>query len=129
MIVGTLIYSLAPDALPNRNKFRWPSNPEKIERPENSAFINENLLVQGKGLEAVQRHCLNCHSARLIVQNRMSKERWEDNIKWMQETQGLWDLGADHPVIIDYLSTQYAPQSVGRRGQLSTNELEWYMLE
>lgn len=58
----------------------------------------------------------------------MSRERWADNITWMQETQGLWDLGSDLNPILDYLSKYYAPIAVGRRSNLAEEQIEWYEL-
>ncbi|MFC6670820.1 hypothetical protein [Marinobacterium aestuariivivens] len=59
------------------------------------------------GWEKVRGHCTACHSSKLITQNHHSRERWESLIRWMQETQGLWDLGDDEATVLDYLSQQY----------------------
>ncbi len=128
-VIGILIYIANPDGYDGFKNFRWPSSP-KIENtiPEQS-YAYEQLLAKGPGLAAVERHCTNCHSTRLIIQNRMSRERWEDNITWMQETQGLWDLGSDHDIVIDYLATHYVPTQSGRRPNLSAESLDWYKLE
>jgi hypothetical protein len=48
-------------------------------------------------------------------------------IDWMQETQGLEDLGEHEPLILDYLAKYYAPQKKGRRPNLEN--IEWYELE
>ena len=48
-------------------------------------------------------------------------------IEWMQATQGLWDLGENEPIILDYLATNYAPEEVGRRANLE--EVAYYMLD
>ena len=84
-------------------------------------------LVEGKGLQLVIQNCTSCHSAKLIIQNRMDKERWANTIKWMQETQNLWDLGESEEAILDYLATHYAPERKGRRSQLAN--IKWYELE
>jgi hypothetical protein len=83
-------------------------------------------FVEGQGLMTVVSHCTACHSASLVTQNRMNREGWEQTIRWMQKTQNLWDLGANEAVILDYLSTHYAPQKKGRRQNLVN--LEWYEL-
>ena len=83
-------------------------------------------FVEGQGLMTVVSHCTACHSASLVTQNRMNREGWEQTIRWMQKTQNLWDLGANEAVILDYLSTHYAPQKKGRRQNLAN--LEWYKL-
>ncbi|AWW30000.1 hypothetical protein DN752_07605 [Echinicola strongylocentroti] len=84
-------------------------------------------LVAAEGYETVIANCTNCHAANLITQNRGDKEHWEELIDWMQETQGLWDLGQNEGVIVAYLAEHYAPVQRGRRANLS--EIEWYELE
>ncbi|QLE03006.1 monoheme cytochrome C [Galbibacter sp. BG1] len=84
-------------------------------------------FVEGEGLEAVINNCTNCHSAKLVTQNRMSREGWLTTIRWMQETQNLWDLGDQENDILDYLATNYAPKAQGRRANLEVED--WYKLE
>ncbi len=84
-------------------------------------------LLDGKGLRAVKANCLTCHSAKLVTQNRFTREGWHDKIVWMQETQGLWDLGEDESVILDYLAEFYAPEVRAARRQPLT-DIEWYKL-
>lgn len=84
-------------------------------------------LVAKDGYETVIANCTNCHAADLITQNRGTKERWTELIHWMQETQGLWDLGANEAIIVDYLSTYYAPEQHGRRANLT--DIQWYELK
>src|SRR5690606_31969818 len=83
-------------------------------------------LVEGEGLTEVINNCTNCHSAKLIIQNRMNREMWLESIRWMQETQNLWDLGENEEIILNYLSTHYAPEEKGRREPLTN--IEWYNL-
>ncbi|MGI9542560.1 MAG: hypothetical protein ACR2MX_04825 [Cyclobacteriaceae bacterium] len=84
-------------------------------------------LKAGEGLDLVIGNCTNCHSAKMITQNRANKEGWESMIKWMQETQNLWDLGANQDAIVTYLSTYYAPEQKGRRQPLEN--IEWYEIK
>ncbi len=84
-------------------------------------------LKEGEGLMLVVQNCTSCHSAKMITQNRATKEGWRSMIKWMQQTQGLWKLGANEDKIIAYLATQYAPQKKGRRQRLTN--IDWYELE
>ena len=74
----------------------------------------------------VVNNCTNCHSSKLVIQNRMNKERWDATIKWMQETQNLWDLGENQAVIVNYLVANYPPVDKGRRENLSN--ITWYKL-
>ena len=84
------------------------------------------LIAQGDYM-LVKGNCLACHSAKLITQNRASKEGWLDMIHWMQATQGLQDLGKNEAPIVDYLATYYAPEESGRRPALDS--VKWYMLD
>ncbi|GAB3649107.1 hypothetical protein GCM10028791_14010 [Echinicola sediminis] len=84
-------------------------------------------LVAEDGYETVIANCTNCHAADLITQNRGTEERWMELIDWMQETQGLWDLGSNEEIIVAYLSKYYAPVQRGRRANLEN--IEWYDLE
>ncbi len=98
-------------------------DPDKIE---NGIHIRTGLIA-AEGLTEVVNNCTTCHSAKLVIQNRMGKERWEATIRWMQETQNLWDLGKNESIIIDYLVKNYPPKNKGRR-EVLTN-VEWYQLK
>jgi hypothetical protein len=84
-------------------------------------------LIDAEGLMAVVNNCTNCHSAKLVTQNKMSAERWNETILWMQETQNLWDLGDNQEIIVNYLVTNYPVVDKGRRENLTN--IEWYELE
>jgi PDZ domain-containing secreted protein len=84
-------------------------------------------LIADEGLNLVIAHCTGCHSAKLVTQNRFNKEGWTRVIRWMQETQNLWDLGESEEAIVEYLSNHYAPEFAGRRMPLT--EMEWYELK
>ena len=87
--------------------------------PENGLIVDDNYKL-------VEQNCSACHSLKLVTQNRADKEGWNEIIVWMQETQKLWDLGANEPLIIDYLSKNYKPNKKGRRQNLVIEE--WYDL-
>ena len=81
----------------------------------------------GDGLDLVIANCTACHSSKLVIQNRATREGWESMIQWMQETQNFWDLGPNQDVILNYLARNYAPENKGRRANLEN--IEWYELE
>ncbi|WP_299486332.1 monoheme cytochrome C [uncultured Allomuricauda sp.] len=99
---------------------------EDFDKIENGIHVRTGF-VEGEGLQLVVNNCTSCHSAKLVTQNRMSKEQWSATIRWMQETQNLWDLGQNEEAILTYLATHYAPKKGGRRQNLS--DIEWYDLE
>lgn len=81
----------------------------------------------GDGLQLVIANCTSCHSAKLVTQNRATKEGWINIIRWMQDTQNLWNLGNNEAIIVEYLAKNYAPENQGRRQALK--DIEWYDLE
>jgi len=96
------------------------------DRIENGIHVRTGLL-EADGLMEVVTNCTNCHSAKLVTQNRMNTEGWKETIDWMQETQNLWDLGKNEAIIINYLVTNYPPEPKGRRASLAN--VEWYELK
>ncbi|PHI20996.1 hypothetical protein CEQ90_04735 [Lewinellaceae bacterium SD302] len=89
----------------------------------------ETGLIYAEGYELVKANCTVCHSAKLVTQNRASRQGWAEMIDWMQRTQGLWELGANEPKILDYLAEHYAPEETGRRANLDVEAIEWYVLD
>ena len=103
------------------------------EKSENWDLIENGIHVKtgfkdDPSLKVVIGACTSCHSAKLITQNRATREGWKNMIVWMQETQGLPDLGRTEPIIIDYLARHYAPKEIGRRSNLDVAAIEWYIL-
>jgi hypothetical protein len=73
-------------------------------------------LVQAPGVAVVEANCTGCHSAALITGSRATREGWLTMIRWMQDTQGLWPLGANEDVILNYLAETYGPVSADGPG-------------
>ena len=82
---------------------------------------------EGDNLDIVIANCTSCHSSKMVIQNKATRDGWKSMIRWMQETQGLWDLGENEPLILDYLAKYYAPEKAGRRQPLTN--IDWYELE
>ena len=99
---------------------------EDEDRIENGIHVRTGL-IEAEGLMTVVNNCTNCHSAKLVTQNKMNAERWNTTIKWMQETQNLWDLGDNQEIIVNYLVTNYPAIAKGRRMNLT--DIDWYTLE
>ncbi len=95
------------------------------DRVENGIHLRTGLVV-AEGFDIVRGTCTSCHSAKLITQNRANYEGWKDMIQWMQQTQGLWELGKNEERILNYLAKNYAPEAIGRRQNLEATE--WYVL-
>ena len=95
---------------------------QKSPAPHTTNQVNvdpQSGLVIAEGYNMVAAHCSACHSPSLITQNAMSRERWLETIRWMQDTQKLWPLGEAEPAILDYLATWYGPKTQSRRPALA----------
>ena len=112
------------EQLSSRNDFEatYGIDPTEIK---NGIHLSSGLIVD-EGIEIVNATCAACHSIDLVTQNRADSKGWKDIIVWMQETQGLWDLGPNESIIISYLAKNYAPEDTGRRRNLKN--IEWYEL-
>lgn len=73
-------------------------------------------FIKAEGWETVKQNCTACHSAALVTQNSGSRNHWEHLIRWMQETQGLWQFDPSiEASILDYLAEHYGPREGARR--------------
>lgn len=109
----------------------WQAKHQPPPPPPPPAIVDgvdteSGLIAEGEYM-LVKNTCTACHSGKLVTQNRATAEGWTNMIRWMQETQDLWDLGANEAVIVNYLATYYAPEAQGRRAPLKIDE--WYELE
>ncbi len=110
-----------------------PSTPTVLDGTQTAADSlkhdpNTGLVVDER-LTLVTAQCTACHSSKLILQNRFTRDGWKEKIRWMQRTQKLWDLGESEPVILDYLVNYYGPEQKpfdGRRKPLPA--VQWYKL-
>ncbi len=79
-------------------------------------------LIMAPGWEIVKGNCTACHSAKFITGQRGDRETWESIIRWMQKTQGLWQIPSKtETTILDYLATNYSSGKASRRSNLPPN--------
>jgi hypothetical protein len=70
-------------------------------------------LAPGKGRQQVLDNCTTCHSTAIILQNYMTRKKWDQTLTWMQKKQGLRSLELDlREKILDYLSTHQGAKSL-----------------
>jgi len=93
--------------------------------PAGPLFANEAPIDPATGLvragdwELVRNNCVACHSPRLITQQRGTKDQWRKMIRWMQESQNLWQFAPDvEAKILTYLAENYPPSDRQRRTAL-----------
>ena len=76
-------------------------------------------LIKNPGWEQVRAHCGGCHSHALVTSQRADRKTWSDIIRWMQETQNLWQFQPQvEAQILDYLAANYPPQPNRRRAPI-----------
>jgi len=76
-------------------------------------------LIRAPGWEQVRAHCGGCHSHALVTGQRADRNTWLDIIRWMQETQNLWQFQSQvETQILDYLEANYPPQPNRRRAPI-----------
>lgn len=91
----------------------------QLNQPVQAGVDDTSELTQKPGYQLVQQICTQCHSAKLIVQNRNARQGWLEIIQTMQSQHGLAKLKPEtQQQIIDYLSQYYAPVFTGRRAPL-----------
>ncbi|MFT4534942.1 MAG: hypothetical protein ACJA1A_002145 [Saprospiraceae bacterium] len=100
-------------------------DPNRVEK----GIHVETGMVYDTNFELVRRSCTSCHSSKLVIQNRATREGWKQMIDWMQETQGLQDFGKYEVKILDYLEKNYAPTDEGRRQNLHVDDEDWYVIK
>jgi cytochrome c1 len=126
LLISAVFFLFQSESVSTDSEPTQQADGDDWNRIENGIHLRTGLK-DDEGLMTVVTHCTACHSAQLVIQNRMNKERWNATIRWMQETQNLWDLGENQEVIVDYLVRNYPPTEKGRRENLK--DIEWYELE
>lgn len=64
----------------------------------------------------VEANCLACHASGLITNMRASRQAWLAAIRWMQQSEGLWEIPADdEEKILNYLTKYYGEKYDTRR--------------
>jgi hypothetical protein len=76
-------------------------------------------LIKSPGWQHVRAHCGGCHSHALVTSQRADRKTWQEIIRWMQETQNLWQFQPEvETQILDYLAASYPPQPNRRRAPI-----------
>ena len=74
-------------------------------------------LPAGPGREEAFGLCTACHGYRLVSNQGMTRDRWDETMTWMTERHGMPDVhGADRDLILDYLATHHPPKAPTRAG-------------
>ena len=67
-------------------------------------------LPAGKGRAETFGHCIACHSTKLIIQQGMTRDQWDETLVWMVEEQAMQEPPPElRELILDYLAAQFPP--------------------
>ena len=68
-------------------------------------------LPPGEGQLETFAICTACHSARIILQQGLTREVWDETLVWMTEEQGMPELNPQmRDRILDYLAKYFPPE-------------------
>ena len=73
-----------------------------------------SVLPEGPYRDEVFYLCTACHSSRLIRNQAMSRERWDETLTWMSERHGMPKIeGEERERVLDYLTAHLGPVAKG----------------
>lgn len=68
------------------------------------------LMVDAPGVSETFDACTPCHSERIVVQQGLTREQWDELMVWMVEEQEMEPIEEGAlAVILDYLAAHYGP--------------------
>lgn len=74
-------------------------------------------LPAGAGRDETFGLCAACHAYRLVSNQGMTREKWDDTLHWMSERHNMPVLeGADRDLILDYLAQAHPPKAAPALG-------------
>lgn len=69
------------------------------------------VLHSAPGVEETYYACVACHSERLVAQQGLSRDGWEEVLEQMVEEHGMAEIEEpERGVILDYLTGHYNPE-------------------
>ena len=75
-------------------------------------------LPRTEGVDTVLAQCTYCHSAALVMQQRLSRERWDERVDWMIAERGMPEPDAgDRKAILDYLAEHFSDRTAPTASQ------------
>ncbi len=86
---------------------RASAAPAVPQAPEPEDF---GLMVSAPGASETFDACTPCHSERIVVQQGLTREQWDELMVWMVEEQEMEPIEDNAlAVILDYLAEHYGP--------------------
>lgn len=92
------------------------TKPAAGQAGQEPSLADELGLAAGEGREDVAALCSACHSMAIVHQQALDRDRWDELMSWMTNTQGMPALlGEERKRVVDYLVEHFGPQA--RRSQ------------
>lgn len=82
---------------------------QKPTAPQQSSATIFATLPAGPMMEKATTACTECHEARIILQQRLSKAAWTKEVDKMTKWGAVVDA-SDRDALIDYLSSNFSPE-------------------
>ena len=74
-------------------------------------------FAAGPGRDETFYACTACHNFKLVAQQGMSRERWDETLALMTVRHNMPPLeGAERKLVLDYLEKSYPPRAPARQG-------------
>lgn len=87
----------------------WVSTLPVVASAQRSAATKVTADLPSGAMQAkATTACLECHEARIILQQRLSKAAWTKEVDKMIKWGAVVEAG-DHDALIDYLSSNFSP--------------------
>jgi hypothetical protein len=68
------------------------------------------VFPDGAHRDEVFYYCTGCHSSRLVRNQRMTRQQWDETLSWMTERHNMAPLeGEDRARFLDYLTQAFGP--------------------
>src|SRR6201988_2030867 len=84
------------------------TNNKNAPATQNASGANFATLPPGPMMDKATTACTECHEARIILQQRLSKAAWTKEVDKMIKWGAVVDA-ADRDALVDYLSTNFSP--------------------
>jgi hypothetical protein len=90
-------------------------------QPQQEQFMPQaedpDQFPDGPGRDDAFYACGGCHAFRLVANQGLSRERWNETISYMTERHGMPKLeGKDRELILNYLAKTFPPKPEQNRG-------------
>lgn len=88
----------------------------KCKLGQNLEINPDTGLIIDPDSPLVEANCLACHGSNLITNMHASRKAWLAAIRWMQDSEGLWEIEPeDEEKILNYLEKYYGEKYDTRR--------------